>query len=144
MPRRKKVKSIIDTNLFISFLIGKRLKGLKKLIIDSKVELIFSEQNITELKIVTKRPKLQKYFDPEEVENLIDFIFNIGLIYKITIEPQLSRDPKDNFLLGLADKSKADYLVTGDKDLLVIKKYKNTKIITIEEFEKVLIYGTKA
>jgi predicted nucleic acid-binding protein len=32
----------------------------------------------------------------------------------------------------------ADYLVTGDKDLLVIEKYKNTKIVKISDFEKLL------
>jgi len=144
MPKRKKVKSIIDTNLFVSFLIGKRLKGLKKLIVDSEMSLIFSEQNISELQLVTKRPKLQQYFNKEEVDELINFIFNIGHIYKITTEPNICRDPKDNFLLGLAEKSKADYLVTGDKDLLEIKLYKKTIIINIEQFEKMIAYGTKA
>jgi len=144
MLKRKNVKSIIDTNLFISFLIGKRLKSLKKLIVDSKVTLIFAEQNISEIQLVTRRPKFEKYFDKNEVEDMIDFIYNIGQIFKITSEPILCRDPKDNFLLGLAKKSKADYLVTGDKDLLEIKAYKNTLIITIEEFEKMLLYGTKA
>ena len=144
MLKRKNVKSIIDTNLFISFLIGKRLKSLKKLIVDSKVTLIFAEQNISEIQLVTRRPKFEKYFDKNEVEDMIDFIYNIGQIFKITSEPILCRDPKDNFLLGLAKKSKADYLVTGDKDLLEIKACKNTLIITIEEFEKMLLYGTKA
>lgn len=44
------------------------------------------------------------------------------------------RDPKDNFLLALAKDGKADYLITGDKDLLDLQKFGKTKIITIANF----------
>ena len=44
------------------------------------------------------------------------------------------RDIKDNFLLALAKDGKADYLLTGDQDLLVIKKFGKTKITTIASF----------
>ncbi len=46
----------------------------------------------------------------------------------------ICRDTKDNFLLALAKDSNADYLLTGDKDLLVIKKFGETKITTISAF----------
>jgi uncharacterized protein len=45
-------------------------------------------------------------------------------------------NPKDNFLLDLIDYSKADYLVTGDKDLLAHNPFKTAKILTPTEFEK--------
>ena len=48
----------------------------------------------------------------------------------------MSRDPKDNFLLDLIDFSKADYLVTGDKDLLEHNPFKTAQILTPNEFEK--------
>lgn len=44
------------------------------------------------------------------------------------------RDEKDNFLLALAKDSKADFLITGDEDLLIIKKFQNTEILTYSEF----------
>ena len=44
------------------------------------------------------------------------------------------RDPKDNFLLELAVDGKADYLITGDKDLLELKSVHKTKIVRIEDF----------
>ncbi len=47
-------------------------------------------------------------------------------------------DPKDNFLLDLIDVSKADYLVTGDKDLLEHNPFKTAKILTPAEFENQL------
>ena len=49
----------------------------------------------------------------------------------------ICRDPKDNFLLALAKDSKANYLLTGDNDLLDIKKFDKTKIITINNFFEV-------
>ncbi|HKK62842.1 MAG TPA: putative toxin-antitoxin system toxin component, PIN family [Bacteroidales bacterium] len=144
MPRRKKIRIVIDTNLFISFLIGKRIKGLKKSLVQSTVQLIFSEQNIEELKIVTRRPKFEKYFDKNDVDDLIDLIYAIGIIEKIIDEPEICRDPKDNFLLALSDKGKADYLTTGDSDLLTIGEYKKTKIITIDQLEKIVNESTRS
>ncbi|PIY02131.1 MAG: hypothetical protein COZ21_15765 [Bacteroidetes bacterium CG_4_10_14_3_um_filter_31_20] len=58
----------------MSFLIGKKLKTLKKQIINLKVRLFFSELTIKEIGLVTKKPKLQKYFNPSDVIDLIDFI----------------------------------------------------------------------
>lgn len=44
------------------------------------------------------------------------------------------RDSKDNFLLSLSQDSKADFLITGDKDLLVLEKFKSTRVLTISDF----------
>jgi uncharacterized protein len=44
------------------------------------------------------------------------------------------RKKKDNFLLSLAIDSNATYLLTGDKDLLVVNKIGKTKIITVSQF----------
>ena len=139
MPGKRKVKVIIDTNLFVSFLIGKRLSKLKSAIVNEKVELIFSEQNITELKTVTSRPKLKRYFDSKDVSELIELIYLIGKIVEVDTEPSICRDPKDNFLLGLSEQENVDYLISGDKDLLVLENYKSTKIVSISEFEHVLL-----
>lgn len=56
----------------------------------------------------------------------------------IEIKPThfINRDPKDNFLLDLIDFSKADYLVTGDKDLLEHNPFKTAQILTPAYFEK--------
>jgi predicted nucleic acid-binding protein len=50
----------------------------------------------------------------------------------------MSRDPKDNFLLDLIDVSGADYLITGDKDLLSLNPFKTAKILTPADFETAL------
>ena len=46
------------------------------------------------------------------------------------------REPEDLYLLALADAVDADFLLIGDKDLLVLKKYNKTEIISYSEFMK--------
>jgi len=137
MPRRKKIKVIIDTNLFISYLIGKRLVGLKSWLVNMQIVLVFAEQNLTELELVSGRKKFRKYFNHDDVFELLKFIRLIGEIYEIDDVLEICRDPKDDFLLELAKVSKADFMITGDKDLLEIKKYHKTEIITIDYFENI-------
>lgn len=138
MPNHKVVKVIIDTNIFISFLIGKKLKGLKDVLSENSIELIFCEQIITEVILTSSQPKLKKYFPESAVKELVELVKAIGDENVITSIPKLCRDTKDNFLLGLASVSKADILVTGDKDLLEIERFKSTVIVTYKEFEKII------
>ena len=80
MPKSKRIKVIIDTNLFISWLIGKKLLVLKELLTDFRIELIFAEQNIQELRMVSQRPKFRKYFKADDLDDLIDLIKVIGKV----------------------------------------------------------------
>jgi uncharacterized protein len=48
------------------------------------------------------------------------------------------RDEKENFLLETAIRGKADYIVTGDKDLLVLNPYRGKEIIGFKEFENII------
>ena len=91
-----------------------------------------------EIKEVTSRERLKKYFPQESVIELLELLETIA--EKVEIEPThfINRDPKDNFLLDLIDFSKADYLVTGDKDLLVHNPFKSATILTPSNFEKAM------
>lgn len=135
MPGQKPSKTIFYTNLWISFLIGRELHNLKDLIVNGKIQLITTDQLINELRIVTSRRKLKKYFEPEKVEELISLLEIISKKVKINKIESICRDPKDDFLLALAKQSKADFLVTGDKDLLELKEYSKTKILTLNQFK---------
>lgn len=84
--------------------------------------------------MVTQRPKLQKYFPQSKVSELIDFLKIMGLSIDICSEVSLCRDEKDNYLLALAKDSQADFLITGDKDLLVLQQFESTKILTYQQF----------
>ncbi len=132
--RSKRV--IFDTNVWISFLIGKRLSKIKKYISDESIKIITTGQLLTEIKLVTRREKLKKYFPSGAVVELLDFLDDIAEKVEITPKPFINRDPKDNFLLDLIDFLKADYLVTADKDLLEHNPFKTALILTPKEFEE--------
>ena len=134
----KNIKVIFDTNVWISFLIGKRLSFIKNYISNGQVIIVTTEQLLKEIKEVTNRKPLKKYFPQESVIELLQLLETIAK--KVEIEPTnfINRDTKDNFLLDLIDFSKADYLVTGDKDLLVHNPFKSATILTPANFEKVL------
>ena len=136
---RKSVKVIFDTNVWISFLIGKRLSIIKNHIASQQIIIIITPQLITEIRNVTALPKLKKYFPKESVLELIELLETIGLNFEVTPTHFINRDPKDNFLLDLIYVSKADYLVTGDKDLLVHNPFKSAMILTPANFEKIFL-----
>ena len=54
----------------------------------------------------------------------------VGLFYEIGETVELCRDKKDNPFLDVALVGKADYLITGDADLLVLKQISDTQIMT--------------
>lgn len=134
----KKIKVIFDTNVWVSFLIGKRLTKIKHYISKEKITIITSNQLLEEITIVTSRKKLKKYFPEESVIELINLLENIAVNIEVKPKHFVSRDPKDNFLLDLIDFSKADYLVTGDKDLLEHNRFKSAQIVSPAEFENKL------
>ncbi|MEP0365536.1 MAG: putative toxin-antitoxin system toxin component, PIN family [Cyclobacteriaceae bacterium] len=129
MTSELRTKVIFDTNIWISYLIGHQLGELTELLTSQKIEIILSEQLRTELTEVTRRKKFQKYFSKEKVSELLKLMDFIGTDYKIIAYPNICRDPKDNFLLGLIRASKANYLVTGDQDLLELNPFEETEII---------------
>ncbi len=131
-------KVILDTNLWISFLIKNDYSFLDKYIEKGKVKLVFSEELIQEFLTVATRPKFQKFFTDDDIQNIIQTIDYYGILIKVTSEVNICRDFKDNFLLNLAIDSNADYLVTGDEDLLEIKNIQETKIPTIRELKNEL------
>lgn len=136
---KKRIKVIFDTNVWISFLIGKRLSNIKNLISSGNITIVITKQLIDEIKIVTQREKLIKYFNQNDVNELIDLMETISLFIDIEEKNFVCRDPKDNFLLDLIEFSKADFLVTGDKDLIELNPFKTTQIMNPKDFELYLI-----
>jgi len=132
------VKVIFDTNVWISFLIGKRLSHIQNYISDGRITVVISDQLLNEIIQVTSRDKLKKYFPKASVDELINLLEAIGR--KVDIKPThfVSRDPKDDFLFDLIDGSEADFLDTGDKDLLDHNPFNSAQIITPLDFERKL------
>lgn len=132
MPKKSKI--IVDTNIWISFLISKRLHNLEQLFDNDWIIFVFGNELIEEFVEVAARPKFKKYFNREDIEKVLDIMNHIGEIVKVKSKVELCRDEKDNFLLALAKDSKADFLITGDEDLLIIQKFHNTEILNYSQF----------
>ncbi|MEM7107980.1 MAG: putative toxin-antitoxin system toxin component, PIN family [Bacteroidota bacterium] len=129
MTNEHRTKVIFDTNIWISYLIGGQLANITELLSSRKIELVLSKQLLTELTEVTSRKKFRRYFDEQKVNELLKLMDILGTNYEIAEYPNICRDPKDNFLLGLIRVSRADFLITGDQDLLELNPFEGTEII---------------
>ena len=96
--------------------------------------MLFSQTLIDEFIEVAQRPKFKKYFSPSDLQTLLLRISERSIFIDVTSQVNICRDPKDNFLLSLAKDGKASHLITGDNDLLTIKKYQKTAILTLTEY----------
>jgi len=132
MPKKDRV--IIDTNLWISFLLTKDLSKLDKLFADQSLILLFSQELLDEFIEVARRPKFKKYFSFVDLQDLLLQISLRAEFIAITTTAAICRDAKDNFLLSLSADGKATHLITGDKDLLDLKEFGETVILTIAEY----------
>ncbi len=132
----KNRKVILDTNLWVSFLITKNLSQLDALLEKKQITLVFSDELIKEFIEVVSRNKFKKYFTKKDIQEILNYLDQFGELVKVNSKVQLCRDEKDNFLLNLSISARADFLITGDKDLLVLEKIEKTKIVTFTDFIK--------
>lgn len=135
MRSKRQIKIIVDTNLWISFLIGRKLSCLLELLSHADFQLVVCDNLLDEIRDVFMRPKFAKYYTPSNLAMLLNFMKEESLFYNLGIIPSRCRDPKDDYLLELALCSEADYLITGDKDLLTIQKIGTCQIVTAMEFD---------
>ena len=106
------------------------LHHIFELVTDEKLTLYSSPTQIEEL-----QRKFAELVVREDVqENVLFFINSKAIIIDPTIVIQESRDKEDDFLLELAEVTHAEYLITRDNDLLIMKKRKETEIMLPEDF----------
>lgn len=136
------MKVIIDTNLWISFLIGHQTQVVRRMLTDLRFDVYVCERLIEEIRDVASRDKIRKRVTPADVEDLLSIIHAFCQFVTIQTEVSLSalRDPKDLFLLALAETIDADYIVSGDADLTDIGQYQLTKIIKLADFKVMMLY----
>jgi putative PIN family toxin of toxin-antitoxin system len=100
MPKRKD-RVIIDTNLWISFLLTRDFSKLDKIFADESIVLLFSQELLDEFIEVAGRPKFKRYFSLLVLEELLQQIRFHGEFIPVTSIVDLCRDPKDNFFYQL-------------------------------------------
>ncbi|MCX7113218.1 MAG: PIN domain-containing protein [Proteobacteria bacterium] len=102
---------------------------------DGQFKLASCERQLEELNRVSRRPFFQNRLKPAEVGRMVNAIRHLAMDCDPLPLVELSPDPDDDWLLAVAQVSRADYLVTGDKsDLLALRHFGVTRILTAREF----------
>lgn len=131
------MRVILDTNVLLSGLISPAgvPAGLIDAWLDDRFTLISHALQLDELRDVSRRDKIRALIRPSEAGRLVNQIAAIAEMPERLPAVQRSRDPRDDFLLGLCEAGRADWLVTGDKaDLLALDRQGATRIVTASIF----------
>ena len=126
---------ILDTNIWISFLFGKQLQSVSSVFDSADVKVYVSQELIAEIESVISRPKIRAYISSEAIEAMWDLMRE--RCYPVENYPTvetLVRDANDAYLLAMSEAIPAHILVTGDKDLLVLKQHRDTAIMNYQQF----------
>jgi putative PIN family toxin of toxin-antitoxin system len=135
------LKAVVDTNLFVSASILHRGAPHDLLAAWERNEflLLISGEQSAEIGNTLRRPRFARYgVSPSQVESLLRRITRqADIVSPIAEVPLPVRDLKDEPILAAALGGDADYLVTGDADLLVLDgdpRLGNLRIVTAREF----------
>ncbi|MBZ1348450.1 MAG: putative toxin-antitoxin system toxin component, PIN family [Candidatus Nealsonbacteria bacterium] len=133
------MRVVIDTNIFISgiFFGGKPRKILN--LIEKKVIIpCFNVLTFTELEFLLRNEKFnsQKKLLSFSIDDFIDKIKERSLIF---LQPSkvpviIKEDLADNYIIACAISARASFIISGDKHLLKLKKFKNISIVSPKEF----------
>ena len=130
------IRVVLDSNILISaYVFGGKPELVLKLIITEQAHAITSPSIKDELFGVLRKKFGVTPSEILEIQNEIDLIF-------YTVYPKntfhIVRDDDDNRVLEAAVEGNCDYIISGDKDLLDLKSFRNIKIVTSDQFLEVL------
>ena len=133
----EKLQIVIDTNVFVAALRSKRgaANFLVNRLDDERWQLNASNALVLEYEDVLTRDDMRRYISPAEINKTIDAVCSISRFHKIFyLWRFLSRDPDDNFILELAIKANADFIVTFNKKDLSRAIEFGIELVTPREF----------
>ena len=134
------MRVVLDTNVFLSALLSDR--GPPSQIVDAwraeGFELVSSLDQIDEFKRVTRYPKVRRYFSRATVGRLVNGLRQAEVLFKRMSSHAEAPDPVDSYLVAMALASSADFLVTGDRLLLSLKRIGVTSIVSPRRFATML------
>jgi putative PIN family toxin of toxin-antitoxin system len=132
------MKIVIDSNVFISsfFWSGNPQKIFDR-VINGLDELFITDKIIEEITSVMGSRKFNA--NRSEIEDYVKIIekYSKKTVSKNVPEP-ISRDKDDDKILQCGFNGNVDFIITGDKDLLVLKEYKAIKIITPKKYLEIV------
>lgn len=103
------MRIIIDTNLWISFMLGRKIATMRTLLTHPSLEIYVCRELLDEFYDVSSREKIRKYIRPEDLDDTLKLIHLYGKYVVIQTKSKSEiRDKKDLYLLSLADTIKAN------------------------------------
>jgi uncharacterized protein len=130
-----RLRLVLDTNILVSSILTKNTPPQK--VFDYSITngtILLSEPTALEIAEVLTRNKFDRYALLSNRLIFLQTLNSIAEIMQITEFLTICRDPKDDKFLELAVNGKADYLITGDRDLLVLHPFRNIQILTPTAF----------
>ena len=131
---------ILDTNVLVSRLLAPRSQ-LAEIVrrVETECQLYASPDTLTELESVLAKPKFAPFLSAvgqrvflQSYRRMVELVELPAHTQRVTA----CRAPDDNRFLELAVYCQADYVITGDQDLLVLSPYAGTLILTAQAFWK--------
>lgn len=126
---------VFDSNVLVSAHILEN--SVSKKVVDIgflRFFILYSVDTLQEFETVLLRSKFDKYLSIDSRKEAITFFSKIAIPTIVKSSFQLCRDPKDDKYLQLAFDGNADFLITGDQDLLVLNPFHGTRILSPSEF----------
>jgi putative PIN family toxin of toxin-antitoxin system len=137
------VRAVLDTNVLVSGLVAEQ--GPSRRILDAWLEslytLVTSPYLVEELIHVLSYPRIAKRLrlDEEELAAILAALLSKAEVTSGQLRlPGVTHDPKDDSIVACAKEGKADYIVSGDQDLLVLGEYEGVQVITPRQFAEIL------
>lgn len=126
-------KIVFDTNVYISAFLTKngRAEEAYLLAVKGKFQLYTSVPIITE---TASKLRTKFSWDDEAIKKAVRHVGSVATVVKPTVKLDILADEPDNRILECAKAAEADFIVTGDKHLLVLKEFEGFRIVTIAEF----------
>ena len=138
------MRVLVDANVLISYLIVPQQSAISRIMdaaLQRRFTLLLPQALLEELvEAVTVKPRLRKRIRRESLDGLVSRLLIAAEILPLIKGdmPIVSRDRKDDYLLAYALVGRADYLITGDEDLLVLGKIGDVLIMRPSDFLLVL------
>lgn len=127
---------ILDTNIWISYLLSGKFHNLVKIILENNLEIVTCKSLVTEFTQVLQRKKFKKYIGKKEINEAVKIHLKLCKFIHAELRANALTDRKDNYLLDLFREAKATVLVTGDKQLTEEASKLGFKIISLAQFEQ--------
>ncbi len=138
------MKITLDTNVLVSAFISKRggsARLLEIFLTFPEIELILSEPIYNEFRDVMMRQEVRERFNYTifEVEELVNTLKKIASSVQVRSNHKVVKeDPKDDVIVNTAHDGKADFIVSEDKHLLKLKRFKRIKIVSPNRMMKII------